>query len=167
MDEQAPFDPDGPALSALAATPATVADLMLQWSPAHPDWDILRVRGEKAVTSAGFFDELGAALQFPYYFGENWDAVWDCINDVSWLRGPNLLVVFDSAHLLLRDSEDDFQQLMRLLPQVRDRWHEVSVADAAGGRRPLAFHALFSCDSQALPMLTDRLRTYGAPFVRL
>jgi hypothetical protein len=41
--------------------------------------DSLRVavrflRGRKMTTTASLLDEFSAALQFPYYFGGNWDA---------------------------------------------------------------------------------------------
>jgi hypothetical protein len=36
------------------------------------------VRGRKMRTRNALYDELGAALQFPSYFGENWNAVHEC-----------------------------------------------------------------------------------------
>jgi hypothetical protein len=30
--------------------------------------------------------EFAASFQFPYYFGENWPAFDECINDLSWLH---------------------------------------------------------------------------------
>ena len=38
------------------------------------------------------FAELAQGLHFPDYFGFNWDALWDCIRDLSWLPvGPIVL----------------------------------------------------------------------------
>ena len=65
------FNPDGPALSVLAATPFTVAKLLMTWTPSHPQWDIVRLRGTKSSDDSSLFDEVATALQFPYYFGEN------------------------------------------------------------------------------------------------
>jgi hypothetical protein len=82
------FNPDGPALTILAATPVTVANHLMTWTPAHPEWDVLRIRSKKSPDDPHFFDELAAAMQFPYHFGENWDAVWDCITDLNWPKAP-------------------------------------------------------------------------------
>ena len=81
MREDLLFNADGPPLSFLAATPFTVAKHLMGWTRAHPESDVLRVRGNKSPDDAHFFDELAAALQFPYYFGQNWSAVRDCITD--------------------------------------------------------------------------------------
>jgi hypothetical protein len=43
------------------------------------------LRGSKMKTERGLFDELSAAFQFPYYFGDNWDALDECMADLSWL----------------------------------------------------------------------------------
>jgi RNAse (barnase) inhibitor barstar len=161
MDDEHLFNADGPALSLLTASPSTVANLLMAWTPAHPQWDILRVRGRKSCDDANFFDELGAALQFPYYFGENWNAVWDCIN---WLRGLSYLVIFDSAENLLSESDRGFQFLLEVLTDAHDTWHHETADFGAGDRRPIAFQSVLACDPDYVDALTRRMRDADANF---
>ena len=45
------------------------------------------IRSTKAL-----LEELYQRLHFPDYFGSNWDALWECIRDLSWLPpGPVVL----------------------------------------------------------------------------
>lgn len=37
-------------------------------------------------------DRLADALNFPDYFGRNWDALWECICDLSWLPPGNVIL---------------------------------------------------------------------------
>ncbi len=143
MQERKLFTPDGPALSVLAATPFTVANHFMAWTPAHPEWDVLRVRGTKSPDDGRFFDELAAALQFPYYFGQNWDAVWDCITDLNWLKGSSFLIVFDSAEHLLSQSDRGFVILLKVLIDARERWHRETADFGARGRQPIAFQSVW------------------------
>jgi Barstar (barnase inhibitor) len=41
------------------------------------------VRRWKASTEDSFFAEVGAALQFPDYYGENWAATAECLGDLD------------------------------------------------------------------------------------
>lgn len=43
------------------------------------------IRGHKCRTIDGMIDEFSSALQFPWYFGENWPAFDECICDLDWL----------------------------------------------------------------------------------
>lgn len=44
------------------------------------------------MSPSALLDELYERLRFPDYFGGNWDALWECIRDLSWLPpGPVVL----------------------------------------------------------------------------
>jgi RNAse (barnase) inhibitor barstar len=161
------FNHEGPAVSVLAATPFTVAKHLMAWTPAHPEWDVLRVRGDKSPDEARFFDEVAAALQFPYYFGENWNAVWDCITDLNWLRGSSFLVVFDSAEYLLSQSDRGFKVLLEVLTDAHTRWHRETADFGVHGRQRFAFQSILACDPDAVDALTARISTVGAAFTLL
>jgi hypothetical protein len=45
--------------------------------------------------------EHAAALQFPPYFGHNWDALDECLTDLSWLGAAPFAVFVLDAHLVL------------------------------------------------------------------
>jgi hypothetical protein len=64
---------------------------------------------------------LGAiadALAFPAWFGGNWDALEDCLGDLSWRKPPHRLV--------LRDFEkgDDLGILIDILRSTAQFWEE-------------------------------------------
>lgn len=89
------------------------------------------VRGSKMRLRTGLFDEMAAALQFPWYFGENWDAFDECINDLGWLRERHIVVgIADATGLLAGEPDQDglvFSDIMR----------RAVASHASGGARSL------------------------------
>ena len=51
--------------------------------------------GTDAATRSGFFQAIACALDFPDYFGRNWDAVYDCLTDFNWLPAAGYVLVLD------------------------------------------------------------------------
>jgi hypothetical protein len=73
-------------------------------SRAHPDavWRELTGAGwggyalTGPITDAGrFFDGCAAALAFPGWFGHSWEALADCLADLSWLRGRGHVLLWE------------------------------------------------------------------------
>jgi len=119
----------------------------------EPHAVLRHLRGTKMRTLQGLFDEISAALQFPAYFGENWDALNDCLNDLDWLPvGPCTLVIFDTQHLLDRAEPADRSALAEILKATAEAWN---------GSRP--FHLiLHRAEGTNLPPLARELRGLGA-----
>lgn len=103
------------------------------------------VRGSKATTTSAFFDEISAALQFPPHFGENWDALHDCLGDLRWLDAAGIvLVVTDAARLLDKAPKKDLDRLAKVL---------TSVAQQASSR---PFHVLLASAADQVEAVRSR-----------
>ncbi len=93
---------DGPAFALVVATDSDLCDLV--WAAqaeAGARRAIRVVRGAKAETWPALFDEFAAALQFPYYFGENGAAFDECLADLEWLPAAEHVVVVSHAARVL------------------------------------------------------------------
>lgn len=89
------------------------------------------------VGKAGLLAALAQALNFPDWFGHNWDALWESLDDCLAQHheaGQSLELVFDLSHARSLD-EDDWQTLVEILDQAREVWpgfvYQV-IAPAAG-----------------------------------
>ncbi|RKG53717.1 hypothetical protein D7X30_30105 [Corallococcus sp. AB011P] len=48
------------------------------------------------VGKAQLMQSLSEALRFPDYFGRNWDALSECLRDLSWLPPGRVVLVHDA-----------------------------------------------------------------------
>ena len=56
-----------------------------------PDAYVVLVRGSHMQTLSELYHEIASALQFPDYFGGNWNAVDDCLQDLGWIKEKKYL----------------------------------------------------------------------------
>jgi hypothetical protein len=59
------------------------------------------------------FDAFARALAFPGWFGRNWDALEDCLSDLSWLQAD--------GHVLLLEGQPD-PVLIEVLASAAQFW---------------------------------------------
>jgi len=64
--------------------------------------------GTDAATRSGFFQELARSLDFPDYFGHNWDAVYDCLTDLNWLPAAGYVLVLDGFDQFATDEPEQW-----------------------------------------------------------
>jgi hypothetical protein len=88
---------------------------------------IRHLRSSRCGTVGAMYDELAASLQFPPSFGANWDALRDCLADLSWLgeRGEGPVLCFLQAQDLLKSAgSDQLDTLRKVLEQVVEDWRQ-------------------------------------------
>ena len=62
---------------------------------------------------------LAAALALPEWFGGNWDALEDCLADLSWRAGSGHVVLFKAQGEL---PAEDFGMLLEVLAAAAEHW---------------------------------------------
>jgi len=76
------------------------------------------IDGKKGVLGA-----FARALDFPSGFGANWDALADCLQDLSWLPGGHLLLLQAGADFA-ETAFDECEMLLDILASSADFWRQ-------------------------------------------
>lgn len=79
--------------------------------------DLRKVRGKK-----GFLARLAKALHCPPYFGMNWDALSDCMRDLSWLNDNGWVVILFNGQDFAAKNQDDFKIAIDVLQTAAEYW---------------------------------------------
>lgn len=92
-----------------------------------------RIRGKQALLKA-----LARAMNFPATFGNNWDALSDCLQDLSWLPEHGHLLVLTGLADLAAAAPADLDVLLDILGAAAVYWRQrervfVVLADGASG----------------------------------
>lgn len=96
----------------------------LQHQP-PPQTIVRMVRGKKMNSPAALFNEFAAALQFPCYFGDNWNAFDECIADLEWLAGDAYVIAIVDAGAVLRDEPAELEVFFRIMRSVAREWRDM------------------------------------------
>lgn len=108
-----------------------------------PDGFVRRVvRGRKCGSPLGLFAEIAEALEFPEYFGHNWDALEECLADLEWLPGKGYVLLFTEAECVLPEDEDDFATLLEVLNDAGEAWASGHAGPQPNRAKP--FHTLLA-----------------------
>lgn len=67
------------------------------------------------------------ALRFPDTFGVNWDALLDCITDLSWWPASGYLLLIDNTEPWSDAEPEAFATLFDVLQETASRWAACSV----------------------------------------
>jgi RNAse (barnase) inhibitor barstar len=103
------------------------------------------VNGRKCATPAGLFVEFARALEFPDYFGHNWDALEECLADLEWLPAKGYVVLVVDAQTVIPDDDEEYETLLEVLSDAGEAW---SKGQAGGDGRATAFHVVFAVSQQ-------------------
>jgi RNAse (barnase) inhibitor barstar len=79
--------------------------------------DVGKARGKNDLLNL-----LAKALEFPDHFGKNWDALHDCLTDLSWLPGKGWVVILLNGDVLARNHEAIFITAVDVFSAAAESW---------------------------------------------
>lgn len=69
-------------------------------------------------------DAVAAAFQFPDWFGGNWDALEDCLTDLSWNKAGGYVALFEHAAGLAKHAPHELATAVEIFESVAEYWDE-------------------------------------------
>jgi len=87
-----------------------------------PGLDVVPVSLSGVDSKEALLERFAAALAFPDWFGGNWDALEDCLGDLSWRADAGRLLVIEGFEQLQARAHDDFHVLLDVLADVARDW---------------------------------------------
>ena len=83
---------------------------------------VVPVRLVGARDKNAFLAAIAKALQFPDYFGHNWDAFYDCLLDLPHGDGSGTLLVLRDASGFARAEPEEFAAAAAAMQDAADYW---------------------------------------------
>ena len=81
--------------------------------------DLARADLGGAPDKQALLERLALALGFPAWFGGNWDALEDCLTDLSWRAGTGHVILLQGQGEL---PADDLGVLLEVLAAAAEHW---------------------------------------------
>ena len=69
-----------------------------------------------------FLSRFARALQFPVYFGQNWDALFDSLTDLSWTKAPGHVILIYNLKDMAKKSPEDMRVIRRVFEAAAEYW---------------------------------------------
>jgi RNAse (barnase) inhibitor barstar len=83
----------------------------------------VHIPGRQLTDKPAMLDALADELAFPDYFGGNWDALEECLTDLSWRQGPVVLQI-DAAATPEDKAPEAWGTLLEILAEAARFWAE-------------------------------------------
>lgn len=85
------------------------------------NFELFFIDGKNICTETDFFIEIAKSLGFPDYFGNNWDAFYDCLGDFEPKTSKKFAIIWQEADLSLNNSKYFFlKACFELVTTVND-----------------------------------------------
>ncbi len=87
----------------------------------------VRIELAGCTSKAELLRRVAGAMRFPDWFGHNWDALADCLGDLSWLHAPGYVVVLEHPQGLHRAEPETFAVALEVFAEAAAWWGEENV----------------------------------------
>jgi RNAse (barnase) inhibitor barstar len=82
------------------------------------------IEGKNITRKEQLLNHVATALHFPKHFGNNWDALEECLTDLEWIEADGYVIYYDHIDALLENHPDQFETLVEILRDSVAAWKE-------------------------------------------
>jgi RNAse (barnase) inhibitor barstar len=76
------------------------------------------------IGKAVFLQAIARGLDCPDYFGMNWDALSDCLTDMSWKPAPGYVIVFTNFKTVRANMAAEMEIIEHIFASSLQYWKE-------------------------------------------
>ncbi len=83
---------------------------------------VIRIDIGHAHDKKDFLNDVSKAMKFPDWFGGNWDALADCLKDLSWLQAKGWVVILEKSKHFCAGHRHEFEEAMDVMAEAAADW---------------------------------------------
>lgn len=110
---------------------------------------VTMIDGERCHNQKNTFKEFSRKMKFPDYFGYNWDAFDECLNDLEWLDCKQYVLFIKDFDLIFESNKENLELLLTTLFEAAKEWEKGREYDSFP-TPPTPFHIIIHSNKDFL-----------------
>jgi RNAse (barnase) inhibitor barstar len=152
------FDQNG-VLMSNCPSDMLVAAIRNHFNILNSDYIEIHLSGENSQTISDFLNEISSKMQFPDYFGKNFNALNDCLSDLDWLEFRGLCIFIEETDsFLCKEPDKTVKDVIKMFSAISNEWKEPVHLGEVWDRDSVPVHFIFR-------ETKERLITFDLPTV--
>lgn len=143
------WETEGRHLHLIECEGEQVAKMAMKAAGNGSDNRVVILEGEQCPSVESHLKEFNEKFFFPDYFGFNFDALDECLNDPEWLEAEKYLVFIRDIDLLLSEDPGAFNDFIRIMEMTVNEWNQ-GRQYGAQYNPPTPFDVVFHCENSLL-----------------
>jgi hypothetical protein len=90
-------------------------------------WRCFHLDGTQVAAKLTLLDAVAGAAGFPAYCGRNWDALEECLRDLSWAPARGYLILWDDARVLAKADPRAYATALDILRSASEHWQSKGI----------------------------------------
>jgi hypothetical protein len=83
---------------------------------------IFYLDGREVCDKRSFLHKIATVMKFPNYFGQNWDALDECITDLDWCPAERYVLIYDQPDVFLKAAPAEWEIAYDILRSAATYW---------------------------------------------
>jgi len=99
----------------------------LEAAASESDFAVWRVDLAGVRSKQELLDAIARELAFPDWFGANWDALEDCLTDLTWCAASGYVLILANAGAFAAAQPEEFETALEVFDGAAEYWYDEDV----------------------------------------